>query len=291
MSSHGSSSSTSASIELSRFVNGPSFIGRELARRVVMMATRPGPGSDDAAEHDAWSGVVMFLLCHPCSVRFFRWVESTYVPHYLSSAHSDLRSKQLEAESTMMSMVSASSLTVACRDLFHFRQLLCDVFVSFFRVSERGRVVERHADEIQWGMVSTLVSSSRHHRYLFDRRLMEYVGSLHFRGDSFGSRLLSGGSTFLHFICRQDHECLPRVITEYHRSNIQFGGDIHAHQRHPKFGSPAHHYRRFHDLRSHEHNSDNFASTSSSFKLLRELFRGGEAWNMSMHDGDDYGQV
>ena len=137
MSSHGSSSSTSASIELSRFVNGPSFIGRELARRVVMMATRPGPGSDDAAENDAWSGVVMFLLGHPCSVRFFRWVESTYVPHYLSSAHSDLRSKQLEAESTMMSMVSASSLTVACRDLFHFRQLLCDMFVSFFRVSER----------------------------------------------------------------------------------------------------------------------------------------------------------
>ena len=90
MSSHGSSSSTSASIELSRFVNGPSFIGRELARRVVMMATRPGPGSDDAAENDAWSGVVMSLLGHPCSVRFFRWVESTYVPHYLSSAHSDL---------------------------------------------------------------------------------------------------------------------------------------------------------------------------------------------------------
>ena len=150
MSTHGPSFSTDASIELSQFVNGSSFIGRELARRVVMMATIPGPGSDDAAENDACSGVVMFLLGHPCSVRFFRWVETTYVPHYLSSAHSELRSKQLEAESTMTSMMFTSSLTSACRDLFYFRQLLCEIFVIFFRVTVRGRVVERYADEIQF---------------------------------------------------------------------------------------------------------------------------------------------
>lgn len=291
ISSQGSSSSTGASIELSRFVNGPSFIGRELARRIVLMSTILGPGSDGAAENDAWSGVVMSLLGHSCTVRFFRWVESTYVPQYLSSAYSGLRSSQLEADGTMRSMMSMSSLSAACRDLFYIRQLLCEIFVLFFRVSERGRVVERYADDIQWGMVSALVSSSRYHRYLFDHRLMEYVGCLHFRSDPFGSRVLLRGSTFLHFICRQNHEYLPRVISEYHRFNVQFGGDIHARQRHHKYGSPAHHFRRFHDIHTHGNHSDMFASGSSTFELLRELFRGGEAFNRSIYDGDDYGQV
>ena len=61
ISSQGSSSSTGASIELSRFVNGPSFIGRELARRIVLMSTILGPGSDGAAENEAclvWRGYV-----------------------------------------------------------------------------------------------------------------------------------------------------------------------------------------------------------------------------------------
>ena len=138
ISSQGSSSSTGASIELSRFVNGPSFIGRELARRIVLMSTILGPGSDGAAENDAWSGVVMSLLGHSCTVRFFRWVESTYVPQYLSSAYSGLRSSQLEADGTMRSMMSMSSLSAACRDLFYIRQLLCEIFVLFFRVSERA---------------------------------------------------------------------------------------------------------------------------------------------------------
>lgn len=93
MSSRGVSD-TDATLELSLFLNGRSFVGREVARRVVSAA----------AERDGCScAVFVLLLRHSCCVRFFSWAESTYVPSYLAPALSFVRSSRLEESATITS--------------------------------------------------------------------------------------------------------------------------------------------------------------------------------------------
>ena len=73
-----------ASVELSEFVNGESFVGRELARRVVSAASaKDGDRCGDDEE-----SLILLFLHHSCCVRFFSWIESTYVPSYLLSSYS-----------------------------------------------------------------------------------------------------------------------------------------------------------------------------------------------------------
>ena len=95
MSSRGVSDAT---LELSLLLNGRSFVGREVARRVVSAA----------AERGGCSCAVSILLRHSCCVRFFSWMESTYVPSYLAPAHSSVRSSRLEESATMLTMIALS---------------------------------------------------------------------------------------------------------------------------------------------------------------------------------------
>ena len=111
MSSRGVSDAT---LELSLLLNGRSFVGREVARRVVSAA----------AEREGCSCAVSLLLRHSCCVRFFSWMESTYVPSHLAPAHSSVRSSRLEESATMLTMMDKAPLAVVCKDLFYFRQVL-----------------------------------------------------------------------------------------------------------------------------------------------------------------------
>ena len=85
-----------ASVELSEFVNGESFVGRELARRVVSASSAKEYGRCD----DDDESLILLLLHHSCCVRFFSWIESTYVPSYLLSSYSSVRSLCLESVGT-----------------------------------------------------------------------------------------------------------------------------------------------------------------------------------------------
>ena len=95
-----------ASVELSEFVNGESFVGRELARRVVSASSAKEYGRCD----DDDESLILLLLHHSCCVRFFSWIESTYVPSYLLSSYSSVRSLCLESVGTMRSMVESAPL-------------------------------------------------------------------------------------------------------------------------------------------------------------------------------------
>ncbi len=94
-----------ASVELSEFVNGESFVGRELARRVASASSAKEYGrcgDDDES-------LILLLLHHSCCVRFFSWIESTYVPSHLLSSCSSVRSLCLESVvDTMRSMVESA---------------------------------------------------------------------------------------------------------------------------------------------------------------------------------------
>uniref|UniRef100_A0A6U0JYV2 Uncharacterized protein n=1 Tax=Minutocellus polymorphus TaxID=265543 RepID=A0A6U0JYV2_9STRA len=277
-----------ASVELSEFVNGESFVGRELARRVVSASSAKEYGRCD----DDDESLILLLLHHSCCVRFFSWIESTYVPSYLLSSYSSVRSLCLESVGTMRSMVESAPLPLVCKNLFFFRQLLCEIFNLFFFVTRFGTVVQRHSNEIDWQSVLGLVSSPRYRRYVLDPRLMDYVGSLSYDGDDVGSQLSHAGSTFLHFLCRHDHAMITRIIVEYHAANVSHGGVIHTQHRYPSHGSPAYHFRRMNDVHVYRDDSDSFAARSSSFMLLRDLFRSGTAFQSGnlVDIDDDYGQ-
>ena len=117
-----------ATLELSLLLNGRSFVGREVARRVVSAA----------AERDGCSCAVSILLRHSCCVRFFSWMESTHVPSHLAPAHSSVRSSRLEESATMLTMMDKAPLAVVCKDLFYFRrQLLCARPSIFFSRCQR----------------------------------------------------------------------------------------------------------------------------------------------------------
>ena len=191
----------------------------------------------------------------------------------------------------MKTMLENSELSVVCRDLFFIRQLLCEIFSIFFMPSRFGIVVERRSDEINWSASQELVSSTKYRRYLMDPCLMDYVRSCHYKSDAFGPRIMSPGSSFLHFLCRYDHPSLRSEIMEYHRSNLLFGGIIHSQHRHETSGSPAHQYRIMHDIFANRDHSETFSRSSPMFILLRDLFQSGDEYNgSSLVGGDDYGQ-
>ena len=128
--------------EVSLFINDDSHVGREVARRIVARSTgfvRENP-DDDASETD---DVLSILLRRSCCVRFFAWLESTYVPSHLSLPFSSVWSSQLECQRTMKTMLEGSDLSAVCRDLFFMRQLVCEIFSIFFVPSRFGIVVER----------------------------------------------------------------------------------------------------------------------------------------------------
>ena len=288
-----SSNALSASVEVSSFLNGDSYVGRELARRVLLLSAGhvESIGDDDDGAGNGGSDVVTVLLGDPCCVRFFNWVESTYVPAYLAPIHASIWSSQLEHRRTLMAMVDASSLSVACRDLFYFRQLLCEIFNIFFLMTKYGIVVERSSKNVDWYSVLELLSSSRYHPYIFDRRLMRFLTSLYYGRDSVGRSIHYPGSSFLHFICRHDHAMLPRVIMKYHSINKSVGGIIQSEHRDEGYGSPAYHFRMMHDDNIYNHESDQYALRSRTFALLRDLFRQGQAYrSANLIGGDDYGQ-
>ena len=145
-----------ASVELSEFVNGESFVGRELARRVVSASS----AKDDDRCGDDHESVILLLLHHSCCVRFFSWIESTYVPSYLLLSYSSVRSLCLESVGTMRSMVESAPLPLVCKNLFFFRQLLCEIFNLFFFVTRFGTVVQRHSNDVDWQSVLGLLSLS-----------------------------------------------------------------------------------------------------------------------------------
>lgn len=294
MSDRRSSDASSASIEVSLFLNGDSFVGRELARRVLLLSTGhvESIGDDDDGDGYSASSVLTALLGNSCCVRFFSWVESTYVPAYLAPVHASIWSSQLEHRRTMMAMMDTSSLSVVCRDLFYFRQLLCEIFNLFFLMTKYGFVMEKPSEEVEWYSVLELLSSSRYHPYLFDSRLMRFLTTLYHGRDSVGSSIGYPGSSFLHFLCRHDHAMPPRVITKYHVKNKSVGGVIHSEHRDERNGSPAYHFRMMHDEEIYKKDSDQYARKSRTFALLRELFRQGQAYrSANLVGGDDYGQA
>ena len=276
--------------EVSLFINDDSYVGREVARRIVARSTgfvRENP-DDDASETD---DVLSILLRRSCCVRFFAWLESTYVPSHLSLPFSSVWSSQLECQGTMKTMLEGSDLSAVCRDLFFMRQLVCEIFSIFFVPSRFGIVVERPSDGVNWSSARELVSSARYRRCLMDPRLMDFVCSCHFKSDSFGRRIISPGSSFLHFLCRHDHPSLRSVIMEYHKSNLSFGGTIYSQHRDKTYGSPAHQFRITHDFFAKRDHSEVFARSSPMFVLLRDLFQSGDEYNgSSLVGGDDYGQ-
>ena len=109
--------------EVSLFINDDSYVGREVARRIVARSTgfvRENP-DDDASETD---DVLSILLRRSCCVRFFAWLESTYVPSHLSLPFSSVWSSQLECQGTMKTMLEGSDLSAVCRDLFFIALLV-----------------------------------------------------------------------------------------------------------------------------------------------------------------------
>jgi len=56
----------------------------------------------------------------------------------------------------MMEMMDTSSLSVVCRDLFYFRQLLCEIFNLFFLMTRYGVVVEKSSAAVDWHIVPLL---------------------------------------------------------------------------------------------------------------------------------------
>jgi len=276
--------------EVSLFINSESFVGRELARRIVLRCSDFRLEDSDHDKSDE-SDFLYLLLRQSCCVRFFTWLETTYVPSYLSRPFSSLWSSELECQRTLKIMLEGSDLSVVCRDLFFIRQVLCEIFSIFFVASRFGIVVERQSDSIDWRSVMELVSSSRYRRYLMDPRLMEYLRTCHYKSDPFGSRIMSPGSSFLHFLCRYDHSSLPSIIMEYHKANLLLGGTIHSQHRHETYGSPAHQYRIMHDIFANRDHSETFSRSCPVFVLLRDLFQRGEEYNGVSHvGGDDYGQ-
>ena len=280
----------SSVIHIDEAIDSDSYVGREVARRIV--AKCAGFVREEADDDSPHVGdVLSFLLRQSCCVRFFSWLESTYVPSHLSLPFSSVWSSQLECQRTMKTMLENSELSVVCRDLFFIRQLLCEIFSIFFMPSRFGIVVERRSDEINWSASQELVSSTKYRRYLMDPCLMDYVRSCHYKSDAFGPRIMSPGSSFLHFLCRYDHPSLRSVIMEYHRSNLLFGGIIHSQHRHETSGSPAHQYRIMHDIFANRDHSETFSRSSPMFILLRDLFQSGDEYNgSSLVGGDDYGQ-
>ena len=149
-----SSSTVIQDEEVSLFINSDSYVGREVARRIVARSSGFAGGEADDDCFDAVD-VLSILLCQPCCVRFFSWLESTYVPSHLSVPFSSAWSSQLERPRTMKTMLENSDLSVVCRDLFFIRQLLCEIFSIFFVPSRFGIVVERRSDEINWSSAHT----------------------------------------------------------------------------------------------------------------------------------------
>ena len=84
------------------------FVGRELARLVVSAASPAKDGDRCGDDHES---LVLLLLHHSCCVRFFSWIESTYVPLHLLSSCSSVRSLCLESVGAMRSMVESAPLT------------------------------------------------------------------------------------------------------------------------------------------------------------------------------------
>lgn len=310
MSSARSTNESLASVEVSLFINGESFVGRELARRVLRMnmvqngrdgdgdgdwdgdgeRDRDGDGDGDG-DGDDGSGLLMILLSNPSCVRFFTWVESTYIPASMASVHASVWSSQLEHRRTMMSMMGSASLSVVCRDLFYFRQLLCEIYRLFFLMSKYGFVVEKPSEEVDWQSVLQLLSCTRYRPYLFGDRIMRFVTSLHYGRDPIGCILHYPGNTFLHFLCRHDHAMLPQIIRKYQEVNMVVGGVIHSQHRDERYGSPSFHFRMMHDVNIYNDDSDQFARNSTTFALLRNLFRQGQAHrSANLIGGDDYGQ-
>ena len=149
--------------EVSLFINSASFVGREVARRIVLQSA--GFSREDSDEENPDDACVLCsLLRHSCCVRFFSWVETTYVPSYLALPFSSVWSSRLECNRTMRTMLEGSDLSVVCKDLHYTRQLLCETFFIFFTESGFGFVVERRAEAINWQSVLELVSSTRHRR-------------------------------------------------------------------------------------------------------------------------------
>jgi len=98
MSGGGLSDASPASVEVSLFLNGESYVGRELARRALLLSRGHGESigeEDDGDGNSDWK-VFTALLRNNCCVRFFSWVESTYVPAYLAPVHALIWSRQLE---------------------------------------------------------------------------------------------------------------------------------------------------------------------------------------------------
>ena len=117
--------------ENSLFINSASFVGREVARRVVLKSAGFfREDSDEEKPDDAC--VVCYLLRHSCCVRFFSWMETTCVPSYLALPFSSVWSSRLECNRTMRTMLEGSDLSVVCKDLCYTRQLLCETFSIFF---------------------------------------------------------------------------------------------------------------------------------------------------------------
>ena len=280
----------SSVVHIDEAIDSDSYIGREVARRIL--AKCAGFVREEADDDVPDAGdVLSFLLRQSCCLRFVSWLESTYVPSHISLLFSSVWSSQLECQRTMKTMLENSELSVVCRDLFFIRQLLCEIFSIFFIPSRFGIVVERRSDEINWLAAQQLVSSTKYRRYLMDPCLMDYVRSCHYKSDAFGPRIMSPGSSFLHFLCRYDHPSLRSVIMEYHRSNLLFGGIIHSQHRHETSGSPAHQYRIMHDVFANRDHSETFSQSSPMFVLLRDLFQSGDEYNgSSLVGGDDYGQ-
>ena len=149
--------------EVSLFINSASFVGREVARRTALQSA--GFSREDSDEENPDDACVLCsLLRHSCCVRFFSWVETTYVPSHLALPFSSVWSSRLECNRTMRTMLEGSDLSVVCKDLYYTRQLLCEMFSIFFAESGFGFVVERRAEAINWQSVLELVSSARHRR-------------------------------------------------------------------------------------------------------------------------------
>ena len=149
--------------EVSLFMNNVSYVGREVVRRIVLRSAdfvREDPDDDKADDDD----ILILLLRQRCCVRFFSWLETTYVPSYLFLPFSSLWSSELERRGTTRTMLEGSDISVVCRDLFFIRQLMCEIFSIFFIVPELGIVIERRSADINWPYVLALVSSTTYRR-------------------------------------------------------------------------------------------------------------------------------